>query len=206
MANRIGLGGLAVLAWEVGVVGGLIFLFTRCPGRTIVPAVAIAIGVGAVYSLGMEYLVCGSGADHMVNLLGIGRGWSGARGSDYSHPEALAKRGDMEGAAKIYKEAIRMNRRDPCPTFGWHAYALGWASTKRPSTSYARPCRWRTSAPTKRLWFVRHIHEICSTQLEDRARAAPDLARYLERQPEGEHGEWARRELIYIKERIREDG
>ena len=69
MADRIGLGGLAVLAWEVGVVGGLIFLFTSVLGAPVVPAVAIAIGVGATYSLAMEYLVCGSGADHMVNLL-----------------------------------------------------------------------------------------------------------------------------------------
>lgn len=34
----------------------------------------------------------------------------------------------------------------------------------------------------------------------------PNLARYLEGKPEGEHEEWARRELVYIKERIREDG
>ncbi len=53
---------------------------------------------------------------------------------------------------------------------------------------------------------VRLIHEICSTQLGNPARAAPDLARYLERQPEGEHRGWARRELIYIKARIRKDG
>ena len=66
----------------------------------------------------MEYLVFGSGADHMANLLGLGRGWSGARGSDFSHAEALEKRGDIEGATEIYKEAIRMNRGIRGPTFG----------------------------------------------------------------------------------------
>ena len=206
MADRIGVGGLAVLAWEVGVVGGLIFLFTSVLGAPIVSAVAIAIGVGAIYSLGMEYLVCGSGADHMVNLLGIGRGWSGARGSDYSHPEALAKRGDMEGAAEIYKEAIRMNRQDPVPylrlarirsRMGMHEEAI---DILRTAFQVARLSTQEESM------VVRLIHEICSKQLGEPARAAPDLARYLERQPEGVHRGWARRELIYIKARIRKDG
>ena len=113
LADRIGLGGVAALAWEIGVVGGLVFLFTSVLGAPVVPAVALAIGVGVLYSLTMEYLVFGSGADHMANLLGLGRGWSGARGSDYSHAEALEIRGDIEGATEIYKEAIGMNRRDP---------------------------------------------------------------------------------------------
>ena len=206
MADRIGLGGFAVLAWEVGVVGGLIFLLTGVLGAPVVPAVAIAVGIGATYSLGMEYLVCGSGADHMVNLLGLGRGWSGTRGSDYSHPEALAKRGDVEGAAEIYKEAIWMNRRDPLPylrlarirtRMGVHGEAVDLLRT---ALQVAR------LSTQEEAMVVRQIHEICSTQLGDPGRAAPDLARYLERQPEGEHGEWARRELSYIKERIRENG
>lgn len=206
MADRIGLGGFAVLAWEVGMVGGLIFLLTSVLGAPVVPAVAIAVGIGATYSLGMEYLVCGSGADHMVNLLGLGRGWSGTRGSDYSHPEALAKRGDVEGAAEIYKEAIWMNRRDPLPylrlarirtRMGVHGEAVDLLRT---ALQVAR------LSTQEEAMVVRQIHEICSTQLGDPGRAAPDLARYLERQPEGEHRDWARRELSYIKERIRENG
>ena len=54
--------------------------------------------------------------------------------------------------------------------------------------------------------FVRQIHEISSSHLGNPARAAPDLARYLERRSEGEHVEWARRELTYIKEHMRENG
>ena len=65
---------------------------------------------------------------------------------------------------------------------------------------------WRGSAPRERPWPSGRSHEISLTGLGDSARAAPDLVRYLERQPEGEHGEWARRELAYIKERIREEG
>jgi hypothetical protein len=53
--------------------------------------------------------------------------------------------------------------------------------------------------------FLRQIHEISSKHLAGPARAAPDLARYLERHSDGEHAEWARQELSYIKERIRED-
>jgi tetratricopeptide (TPR) repeat protein len=126
----------------------------------------------------MEYLVFGSGSDHMANLLGLGRGWSGAKGSDFSHAEALETRGDIDGATKIYKEAIDALRR---------------------ALSVAR------FSPQGEALAVREIHEISLTGLGDSARAAPDLVRYLERQPEGEHREWARRELAYIKERIREE-
>ena len=206
MADRFRLGGLAVLAWEVGVVGGLIYLLTSVLSAPGIPAVALAIGVGAAYSLSMEYLVCGSGADHMLNLLGAGQGWSGARGSDYSHAEALAKRGDLKGAEAIYKEAIWRKRRDPLPylrlarvrtRMGVHEGAV---DILRTALEVAR------LSTEEEALAVRQIHEIYSTQLGDPARAAPDLARYLERNPEGEHGEWARRELAYIKESLREDG
>ena len=206
IADRIGLGALAALAWEVGVVGGLIFLFTSVLGAPVVPAVALAFGAGVLYSLGMDYVVFGSGADHMTNLLGLGRGWSGPRRPDYSHAEALEKRGDLEGAAEIYKEAIWTNWRDPLAyvqlaslrnRMGLHEEAI---DILRRALGVAR------FSSLGEALAVREIHEISSTRLGDSARAAPDLARYLERQPEGEHGEWARRELAYIKEHIRKDG
>ena len=52
---------------------------------------------------------------------------------------------------------------------------------------------------------IMEIHEIFSTKLGDPARAAPDLARYLDRQPEGGYAKWAQRELAYIKEHMDED-
>lgn len=206
LADRFGLGALAALAWEAGVVGGLIFVFTSILGAPVVPAVALAIGVGVVYSLAMEYLVFGSGADHLANLLGVGRGWSGPRGSDYSQAMAMEKRGDLEGAVEIYEEAIRTNRRDPVPYLrlagirtrtGLHEEAI---EILRKALGVAR-----FSTQGEAL-AVREIHEISTTRLGDSARAAPDLARYLEGQPGGVHEEWARRELADIKERIREDG
>ncbi len=202
IANRIGLGALAALAWEVGIVGGLIFLFTSVLGAPVVPAVALAFGVGVVYSLGAEYLVFGSGADHMANLLGLGRGWSGPRSPDYSHAEALEKRGDLEGAAEIYKEAIFTNRRHPLAylqlaniraSAGLHEEAI---DVLRRALATAR------FTPHEEAMTIREIHEIFSTKLGDPARAAPDLARYLERQPAEAYGRWARRELDYIKEHM----
>ena len=206
IADRIGMGALAALVWEVGVVGGLMFLFTSVLGAPVVPAVALAFGVGVLYSLGMEHVVFGSGAEQMTNLLGLGRGWSGPRRLDYSHAEALEKRGDLEGAVEIYKEAIWTNRRDPLAyvqlaslrnRMGLHEEAI---DILRRALGVAR------FSSLGEALAVREIHEIFSTRLGDSARAAPDLARYLERQPEGQHGDWARRELAYIKERIREDG
>jgi hypothetical protein len=51
LADRIGLGGLAALAWEIGLVSGLMFLFTSVLGAPVVPAVALAIGAGVFPSL-----------------------------------------------------------------------------------------------------------------------------------------------------------
>jgi tetratricopeptide (TPR) repeat protein len=171
-----------------------------------VPAVALAIGVGALYSLGWEYIVFGSAADHVARFLGAGGGWSGARNLDYSYPQALEKRGDIEGAMEVYKEAIRMNRRDPEPYLrlaevrtraGLHEEAL---DVLRRALGVAR------FSPLAEALAVREIHEIASARLGNSAKAAPDLVRYLEGEPGGEHGEWARRELVAIKERIREEG
>ena len=205
-ANRVGLGALAALAWEVGVVGGLIFLFTNVLGAPAVPAVAIAIGVGALYSLAWEYVVFGSAADSIANLLGSGGGFSRATRSDYSYAQALEKRGDIEGATEIYKEAIRVTRRDPVPYLrlaairtreGLHEEAI---DILRLGLSVARfNLRGRALA-------VREIHEISRSRLANTARAAPDLVRYLEHEPEGEDGKWARRELADIKESIRQEG
>ncbi len=125
---------------------------------------------------------------------------------DHSYPQALEKRGDIEGAVEIYKEAIRMHRRDPEPYIrlagirtraGLHEEAI---DVLRRGLGVAR-----FTAIGEAL-AIREIHEISSVRLGNSARSAPDLVRYLEGQPEGEHGEWARRELADIKARIREEG
>ena len=206
IADRVGVGALAALAWEVGVVGGLIFLFTSVLGAPVVPAVALAFGTGVLYSLGMEYVIFGSGAEHMANLLGLGRGWSGPRGPDYSHAEALEKRGDLEGAVEIYEEAIWTNRRDPLAYFRLASLRTRVGLHEEAIDILRRALRVARFGRHGEALAVREIHEISSTRLDDSARAAPDLARYLEREPEGEHGEWARRELAYIKDRNREEG
>ena len=205
VAERFRLGGVAVLAWEVGVVGGLVFLFTSVLGAPLIPAVAIALGIGMTYSLSMEYLIFGSGADHMLNLLGSGKGWHRARKPDYSYPDALAKRGDLEGAARIYREAIWRTRRDPVPYLRLARVQLRMGAHERALATLREALEVADLDPKQEAHLVRQTHEIYSVQLEDPARAAPDLARYLEGKPEGAHGEWARRELAYIKERIREE-
>ncbi len=203
LADRIGLGSVAALAWEIGVVGGLMFLFTGVLGAPAVPAVAIAVGVGALYSLGWEYVVYGSAASSVASLLG--GGFSRSTGSDYSYAQALEKRGDLEGAIAIYKEAIRVTRRDPMPYLrlaairtreGLHEEAI---DILRAGLSVAR------FNPKGRALAVREICEISTSGLGNTARAAPDLVRYLEHEPEGLDGEWARKELAYIKERIRQE-
>lgn len=206
MADRIGLGAVAALAWEVGVVGGLIFLFTRVLGAPMVPAVALAFGAGVIYTLGIEYVIFGSGAELIANFLGLGRGWHGPRRPDYSHAEALEKRGDLDGAVEVYKEGIWTNRRHPLAYVQLASLRSRMGLYQEAIDILRRALGVARFSSHGEALAVREIHEISSTHLGDSARAAPDLARYLERQPEGEHGEWARRELDHIKERIRDGG
>ncbi len=186
LADRIGLGAVAALAWEVGVVGGLIFLFTSVLGAPVVPAVTLAIGVGVLYSPGAEYLVFGSAGDHIANLLGVGRGWSGAKKSDFSYAEALEIRGDFEGAAKIYKDAIWKRKRDPLPYLRL-ARIRTRAGLHQEATDILRQALGvaRFSAQGEAL-AVREIHEISSNRLGDPSRAAP-RSRSLPRAPARSH-------------------
>jgi len=206
IADRIGVGALAALAWEVGVVGGLIFLFTSVLGAPMVPAVALAIGVGALYSLGWEYIVYGSAADHIASFLGAGGGWSGARTMDRSYPQALEKRGDIEGAMEVYKEAISANRRDPEAYLRLAEIRTRAGLHEEALDVLRRALRVARFSPVAEALAVREIPEIASSRLGNSTKAAPDLVRYLEGEPVGEHGEWARRELVAIKERIRQEG
>ena len=205
LADRIGLAGPAVLAWETGVVGGLFFLLTRVLGAPVIPAVTTAFGVGALYSFTMEYVLLGSGADHAANLLGMGRGWSRPRKSDHSQPDALAKQGDLHGAAKGYQDAIRADRRDPVPYSRLANVRIRMGLPAEAIEVLRNGLQRARFEVHQEARFVRQIHEISSQQLGDAARAAPDLARFLERESEGKHAEWAQNELAYIKKQMREN-
>jgi len=103
---------------------------------------------------------------------------------------------------KIYKDAIWRKKRDPLPylrlasirnRMGLHEEAI---DILRKALGVAR------FSPQGAALAVREIHEISSNGLGDSSRSAPDLARYLEGQPDGVNEEWARRELAGIKGRI----
>ena len=206
VADRVGMGALALLAWEGGVVGGLMFLLTGVLGAPVIPAVALAIGVGALYTFTMEYLILGEGADHLLTLIGLGSGLSSAPRADYSLAESLAIRGRLEEAAEVYQEAIWLRRRSPLPyirlaeirsRMGLHDQAI---RILREAIATAR------LGAQEESFVIRRIVEISSTSLGNRPRAAPDLVRFLERGPVGEHEEWARSELASIKAQIRDEG
>jgi tetratricopeptide (TPR) repeat protein len=125
---------------------------------------------------------------------------------DYSLAESFAVRGRLEEAAEIYEEAIWLRRRTLLPylrladirsRMGVHDEAI---RILRSAIDTSRPKGQEESL------VIRRIVEICSTSLGNRARAAPDLAGFLERRPDSEHAEWARHELAFIKAGIREQG
>ena len=98
-----------------------------------------------------------------------------------------------------------MNRRDPQPYVRLAEIRTRAGLYEEAIDVLRRGLGVARFSPVGEALAVREIHEIFSTRLGNSARAARDLVRYLESEPVGEHGEWARRELADIKERIRQE-
>ena len=202
LANRIRLGaaGLAVVLWEAAVVSGLVYLVTGVFDAPLVPAVGTALGVGAFYALVFEYFLCGSGAANIPSLLKGTGGRAIPLPDQYSHADALVQRGEYDDAVGLYEEAIENNPREGAPymrmarAFTKHGDHEGALASLRRGLMTARLNRDQDA------FVVRQICEICSTKLGDPTQAVEDLRLLLERQPDGQHAEWASQELREIEE------
>ena len=123
-ALRNGMGGVAVTASEVGVIGGLFYLLTSVLGAPVVPAVATALGVGAAYAVLVEYVVCGSAASGIARLVQGTTSGPFAMETTYTWADAaggtlmtLRNRGEPEGFMRMMGGVLevamrRANRAD----------------------------------------------------------------------------------------------
>lgn len=201
LASRVWAGSelIAVLLWEVAVVGGLVFLLTRVLGAPLIPAAGTALGFGAAYTLLMEYLVCGSAAADITSLLQATGGGGKLRPEDHSRAQALVHRGQFDEAIEIYETAITQQ-----PYAGASYVGLARALTVRGAydeavTALRRGLVKADLSHDQEAFLVRQIHELCSTKLGDPAEAVEDLRALLAHQPEGLNADWATQELNEIE-------
>lgn len=194
-------GGLAGLAWETVVVGGLFYFVTRVLGAPVIPAAGTALGLGAMYAVAMEYLVCGSAASDLVLLVNGAASGAGARARlGLSRAEALAQQGRIGDARELYLDAIDLHPHRVEPYLGLSALAAREGDHEsalellRDAVSQAR------LGEEEDAFLVRRIWETCTVRLGDPRRAIPDLEGLIDRQRRTEHATWARWRLRELRE------
>ena len=189
-------GGVVAYVWDL-VTGSVVSLpFALGLGASAAPGVGIAFAAGAVYSWLMGSVVCGDGPELAVKLLLQGGGirWR----PDHSLAQALEARGEWNAACHAYREANRRDARDPIPYLAM-ARILSRQRNPAAAVEALRDALHRAElSPEQEVLVLQRIVEIREDQGR-RAAAAPDLARYLERSPDGRGAPWARRELDEIK-------
>ena len=204
LARRLGLGsgGGAGLVWEIGVVGGLAYMFGSVFALPTVPAAGTALAIGAFYAFVMEYVLCGGAAADVLRLIKGGSAGGAPRRGGLSLAAALSQRGDHAGAIEAYEEAIAARPRDPSPyAHAARAYLAdgddhGAIDVLRRGTLNA------TAGPDQIAFLYRRIHEIYVRRLRDPDGTVEDLRRLLDTLPEGPHTEWARQEILDISEGV----
>lgn len=197
-----GLEPLGPLLWD-GVSGaGAAFLATRFLGVGVLPAVALAGAIGAVYAGVLSYGICGRAAADLVGILSGSVGGGRSRPS-YSYPASLADRGHHEEALLEYERLVEADPSDPAP------YLLAARVVRESLRDFEAEARWLGRARERarlsdqqELHIGRRLVDLWRTDLGDPRRAAPELARLAERFPETDTGAWARTELALLKSEI----
>jgi tetratricopeptide (TPR) repeat protein len=189
-----------ILAWA---------LFAGLPMGGLVGYVLGHVLIGAVLGPTIIWLVAMGimrGPARAGSLLFMPSGISTPREEGHSRAEALAARGDFQGAIAVYQAAIQ-----DAPENG------------EPYRRIARIYRDHLDSPEEALrWFRRAIEdgslphgkemlvrremaELLIHRLKEPRRAAPDLARLAESRKGTPEGEWARKELEAIKKDMTQD-
>lgn len=124
----------------------------------------------------------------------------------YSAAESLAVRGRFEDAINAYELAARDEPNDPQP---WLRIArIERADLKRPRRAIEalRAARTRVPDDSKTaLMISKEIAETFLRDLNDPARAMPELARLAATFPETPTGAWAKKELADLKSAMERD-
>jgi len=204
LSRHVGAGLAGPVLWDVAAVGGLTLLLTDVLGAPAVPAVTTALLAGAAYTWGLDYVLCGAAARHVSELLIPTRGGGVPYRDQHSLAAALVARGEIEAAMEAYRDAIRKNPRDLVPYVRLARTMSDEAGRHEDSVRILRAAlRDARLDERQEAFVVRQIEETWSQRAREPVRAAPDLARFLDRNPDSGHAAWARQTLDRIKMDLR---
>ena len=197
---------LEIAAWA-GAAGSLMGLFVGLflvvrldwPALPAVLGAMVVIG-GTIYTIAR---LTTAGAGRAASTVLNPSGHSTPYQFDYSLATALVAQGDYRGAVMLYRDSIA---EDPVnPELHLRLARLLRDHLQRYDDA-ARAFRLaRRVAPERsrlELLITRELVELALDKLNDPPRAAPELARLIERFPGTPEARWARAELRDIKHRI----
>ena len=197
---------LQTSAWGgcVGIMLGLLLgvLLNVKLGWPLLPSIVgavVAIG-GAIYAIARVTAV---GAGQAASAIHNPSGSSTPHQHEYSQAEAMVAQGDYGNAATLYRDYIEADPTDA-------EACLRLARLLRDHLrQYDEAARWFRAARQRRgqssrqeLVITRELIELALDQQHDPPRAAPELARLVERFPGSPEARWARDELAEIRRRI----
>ena len=196
---------LHALAWSgVGLILGMILgaLLNDRFGWPLLPSMggaAIVLAAG-IYTITRLVTV---GAGRAAGTIHNPSGSSTPHEHEYSQAEAMVAQGDYRNAATLYRGYI-----DADPTDAEACLRLA-RLLRDHLRRYDEAARWYRAArqrgePSSRgeLVITRELIELALNQQHDPPRAAPELARLVERFPGTPEAGWAREELAEIRKRV----
>lgn len=169
-------------------------------GAPALPAVGAAVTFGAAYGYLAGSVLCGAGTESLVRLVLQGGAMRGA--PPYAHARTLASQGRVREALEIYRRAMASDPRNPEPWFGVADLQYRFLSDPEGAVLTLRSALAQASLTEGHaIVALQRIAVIRASQGRPEA-VAPDLARYLERRPEGKAADWARETLSGIKRQL----
>lgn len=146
------------------------------------------------------------GSGRAGSILLMPSGSSTPHDKEYSRAEALAARGDFEGAVAVYQEAILEEPSEAEPYLRIARIYRDHLQAPEDSLIWFRKALDDAQPPRgKEVLARKEVAELLIHRLGQPRRAAPDLARLAESREGLPEGFWAREELEKIKKLIAEE-
>ena len=204
--EKWGAGAFADLAEMVldGLAGGLVALVVvDLMGAPVITTVATVTALGAGYAILLGALLCGRGIDQVLGHLLGAPGGGATRRTEYSYAAAMTHQGNPKGAAEVYNRMISEAPMESAAYF--HLAKLFTDKLDEPREAIRTLSLARERArltEEEEILVYRRIIDLWRFRLGEERRAAPELARLVERFGAREVGVWAKRELEEIKDEV----
>ena len=192
-----------------GVVLGILFgaplgFFLQIPGPFLVLFVILCIWVMATFMNRMRTVVVDGTANLFLRLVWPS-GDSTPYENTYSAEQAMAVRGDIEGALKGYRIAMRQNPGDPEPRFRVAELLFRGDYPEKAIEFFKEGRELAGDNRTRELYATQRLIDLYLGPLGDDVRALVELRRLVERFPGTREAAAARNVLMRLKATVRID-